>query len=482
MTPEKNIAVVGGGYWGKNLVRNFHDLGRLHTFCDANPATLASLAQSYPGSRAIGDYRETLSSPAIAGVAIATPAATHGALVHEALEAGKDVYVEKPLCLSTSEGEELNRLAKSRQQILMVGHLLWYHPIVLELKALVDAGELGRIRYIYSNRLNMGKLRREENVLWSFAPHDASVILGLVGEMPESVQAQGGSFLQQDVADTTVSMLTFSSGLRAHIFVSWLHPFKEQKLVVVGEDKMAVFNDTVPWDDKLHLYSHKVEWRENAPVAAKGDVERIRVLQEEPLKAECQHFVDCIESRLRPRTDGEEGLRVLRVLNACQDALENNVAVPLVSKPTAPTDYFVHETALVDANVSIGRNTKIWHFSHALSGTRIGEGCNIGQNVVMGPNVDIGRGCKIQNNVSVYEGGHAGRPCILRSEHGVYERDQPAGQRFAQGRVHDDPRRAGRYHRGQRHHRVRQRPGCVVVCRRRRGGDRDGSGPRPDGG
>ena len=399
-----SIAVVGGGYWGKNLVRNFHALGALHTVCDVDRSTLDSLTDKYPGIKISPEIGRVLSDPEIVAVAIATPAATHGVLVRQALEAGKDVYVEKPLCLSTAEGEQLSALADASHRVLMVGHLLWYHPVVMKLKEMVDAGELGRVRYIYSNRLNMGKLRREENVLWSFAPHDASVILGLVGEIPESVQAQGGSFLHEQVADTTVSMLNFSSGLRAHIFVSWLHPFKEQKLVVVGDKKMAVFNDTVAWDDKLHLYPHTVEWRGNAPIAHKGEPERIRVDQEEPLKAECQHFLDCVRQRSTPRTDGAEGLRVLRVLNACQEALENNRPVHLSKKETPATEFFAHDTAVIDADVIIGRNTKIWHFSHALPGTRIGEDCNIGQNVVMGPNVVIGNGCKIQNNVSVYEG------------------------------------------------------------------------------
>ena len=244
-------------------------------------------------------------------------------------------------------------------------------------------------------------------MLWSFAPHDASIILGLVGEMPESVQAQGGSFLHEKVADTTVSMLTFSSGLRAHIFVSWLHPFKEQKLVVVGDKKMAVFNDTVPWEEKLHLYPHTVEWREHVPIAQKGEAERVQVAEEEPLRAECQHFIDCVRTRATPRTDGEEGLRVLTVLNACQQALEQHGPVSLGPSDEAACSYFAHETAVIDADVSVGAGTKIWHFSHILAESIIGESCNIGQNVVVGPNVHIGNGCKIQNNVSIFEGRHA---------------------------------------------------------------------------
>ena len=402
--PRKHIAVIGGGYWGKNLVRNFDALGVLKTVCDQNLATLHTTQSSYPDIGVTQDAGEVFADPAITGVAIATPAATHGEVVRRALNAGKDVYVEKPLCLSTKVGAELIALAAQRENVLMVGHLLWYHPIVLKMKELVTTGELGRLQYIYSNRLNLGKLRREENVLWSFAPHDVSVILGLVGEMPESVQAQGGNFLHERISDTTVSMLTFASGLRAHIFVSWLHPFKEQKLVLVGDRKMAVFNDTVEWKEKLHLYEHSIAWQENSPVATKGEAERVIVAQEEPLRAECQHFLDCIESRAQPRTDGAEGLRVLSVLHACQEALETNHPVTIGAPAKSAPTFFAHETSIVDAGAQVGAGTKIWHFSHVLSGSAVGANCNIGQNVVVGPNVTVGDGCKIQNNVSVEEG------------------------------------------------------------------------------
>jgi len=400
----KNIAVVGTGYWGKNLVRNFHSLGALHTVCDTNPETLQKFIKQYQGVQGAGKYYELLQNPKIKGIAISTPAETHAYLAKEAILAGKDVYVEKPLCLSESEGEELTTLAEKHGRLLMVGHLLWYHPIVLKLKELVDSGQLGRIQYIYSNRLNLGKLRREENVLWSFAPHDISVILGLTGEMPASIRAQGGNFLHQQIADTTVTLLNFASGIRAHIFVSWLHPFKEQKLVVVGDKQMAVFDDTVAWEEKLTLYPHSIEWADNIPVANKAEAQFVEVAQDEPLRAECSHFLECMQSRKQPRTDGHEGLQVLKVLNACQASLEQEKKISLSTHPPANTEYFAHESSVIDNNVGIGDGTKIWHFSHILSGTKIGNHCNIGQNAVIGPNVEIGNGCKIQNNVSVYEG------------------------------------------------------------------------------
>ncbi len=397
-----NIAVIGSGYWGKNLVRNFNTLSALHTICDTNQVTLVNFKEQYPEVNIVSAYSDVLTNPEIHGVAIATPAETHATLAREALLASKDVYIEKPLCLSEQEGAKLNSLAKKQNCVLMVGHVLWYHPVVLKLKELVDSGELGRIQYIYSNRLNLGKLRREENVLWSFAPHDISVILGLTGEMPETIRAQGGNYLHQQIADTTMTLMNFASGIKAHIFVSWLHPFKEQKLVVVGEKQMAIFDDVAPWDDKLLLYPHSIEWTDNVPIANKAEAVRIEVEQEEPLKAECDHFLGCIRDRSTPRTDGEEGLRVLQVLNRCQESLEKEQKV-LVDRG-GDSSFFQHESAVIDSGVEVGADSKIWHFSHILRGSRIGQGCNIGQNVVIGPNVTVGDKCKIQNNVSVYEG------------------------------------------------------------------------------
>jgi len=304
----------------------------------------------------------------------------------------------------------------------MVGHLLQYHPVFVELKKMATNGDLGRINYIYSNRLNLGKIRREENILWSFAPHDISMILSLAGEEPESVIATGGNYLHKRIADVTTTHLAFSSGLQAHVFVSWLHPFKEQKLVVVGDKKMAVFNDTKPWNDKLFIFPHKIRWENNLPVPDQGEPERLDIPQDEPLELECRHFLNCIAMGKQPLTDGEEGLRVLRVLNAAQKSVDQNSSIiqlgrqggkgreredgrgPLVSRARLMPDTFIHKTSIVDDNSHIGTGTKIWHFTHVLSGTTIGENCNIGQNVVVGPDVKIGKGCKIQNNVSVYKG------------------------------------------------------------------------------
>ncbi len=407
------IAVIGAGAWGRNLVRNHAELGALRLVCDSNEMVLAQLKTQYPQIETCLSPADVLSAPAIQGVVIATPAETHFSLARECLLAGKHVYVEKPLALSDTEGAELIRIAQENNRILMVGHLLQYHPVFVWLKKLADTGCLGRINYIYSHRLNLGKIRREENALWSFAPHDISMILSLTGEEPESVQATGGNYLHRKIADVTTTHLDFPSGIKAHVFVSWLHPFKDQKLVVVGDRKMAVFDDTMPWPEKLLLYHHEIVWKNNVPVPAKGEPEKvIDIPEQEPLRLECEHFLNCVATGTTPVTDGREGLRVLRVLNASQQSLDQQGA-RISLRVTTPGDearaeaqiaYHAHETAVIDEGCDIGAGTKIWHFSHVLKGSRIGENCNIGQNVVIGPDVTIGKRCKIQNNVSVYKG------------------------------------------------------------------------------
>ncbi len=400
-----NIAVIGSGYWGKNLIRNYHELGVLKLVCDKNETALNQFKSQYSSIDICFSLQDVLLREDIQGVVLATPAETHFTLAREALLAGKHVYVEKPLVLDESEAEELIGLSKEKGRTLMVGHLLQYHPVFVKLRELTASGELGRINYIYSHRLNLGKIRREENILWSFAPHDISMILTLAGEEPESVLATGGNYLHHKIADVTTTHLEFPSGLRAHIFVSWLHPFKVQRMVVVGDRKMAVFDDTQNWPDKLLLYPHEIKWRDNVPVPAKGEPERLDITQAEPLRLECEHFLDCIASGRRPVTDGDEGLRVLKILNASQRSLDNKGSViSLSAAKQSKSDYFAHSSAVIEKGSKIGSGTKIWHFSHILSDSVIGENCNIGQNVVIGPSVNIGRGCKIQNNVSIYRG------------------------------------------------------------------------------
>jgi len=402
---EANVAVIGVGHWGKNLVRNFYELGALAVLCDAAESVETKYRRLYPDIRFCRQFATVLSDASVKAVALATPAATHYEMAQSALRAGKDVFVEKPLAIDVTQGEELVRLAEMRGRILMVGHILRYHPAILRLRQFIHDGVLGKIHYLYSNRLNIGKIRTEENILWSFAPHDISAMLSLLDEMPTRVSCQGGAWLNENVFDVTLSHFDFPSGVQAHIFVSWLHPVKEQRLVVVGSEKMAVFDDTA--EHKLVLYPHRVEWRNRVPTAVKANGEVIDLEDLEPLRAECQHFLNCVASRACPITNGAEGLGVLRVLDACQRAL---VSGSIDLKPSQSLSlekslaYFVHETACVDEGAEIGAGTKIWHFSHVMKGARIGERCIIGQNVNVDGGAAIGNHVKVQNNVSVYAG------------------------------------------------------------------------------
>lgn len=429
------IAVVGMGYWGKNLVRNFAELGALSMVCDADSARGLTVAEAHPDVSFSTEFSDVLGSAAVQGVVIATPAATHFAMAREALEAGKDVYVEKPLALSVLEGEQLVEMATARDRVLMVGHILRYHAAVVRLGEFIEAGELGQIHYIYSNRLNMGKIRTEENILWSFAPHDISVILALLGEEPIEVTCTGGAYLNRDTIDVTMSQFLFPSGVRAHIHVSWLHPFKEQKLVVVGSERMAVFDDTA--EVKLVVYPHRVEWKNRVPTAIKAEAEKIELEAQEPLRTECLHFLECVRDRRQPITDGHEGLRVLRVLSACEEALAEPSARSKPPSGGQKADYFAHESAFVDAGAEVGDGTKIWHFSHVMNGAKVGRNCNLGQNVNVAGGAVLGDNVKVQNNVSIYAGAlieddvFLGPSCVLtnianpRSQierHSLYER------------------------------------------------------------
>jgi UDP-2-acetamido-3-amino-2,3-dideoxy-glucuronate N-acetyltransferase len=394
------VAVVGSGYWGKNLVRNFHELGALAAVCDTRDEVRQSVAATY-GVKAVASFDDLLTDAAIDAVVIAAPAVQHYTLARKALLSGKDVYAEKPLALHAEEGRKLVELARQHGRVLMVGHILEYHPAVLELKRRIDTGELGKLQYISSSRLNLGKLRTEENILWSFAPHDISAILYLLGEMPLRVSSQGGSYLNPPLLDTTFTTCEFASGVKAHFFVSWLHPFKEQKLVVVGDRKMAVFDDTSA-DRKLVLYSHRIQWVDRTPVADKDAGEVVSLPKLEPLSEECAHFLECVASRQTPRTSGQSAVRVLEVLECCERSLKEGGRPADLS--SAPAAYFAHPTAVIDEGCEIGGGTHIWHFSHIMSGCSIGEHCNLGQNVVVSPGCRLGNNVKVQNNVSIYTG------------------------------------------------------------------------------
>jgi len=304
-------------------------LGSLYSICEADENTLVSLKKNYSKIKFTTDFNDLLRDNEINAVVIALPAEMHYEYSKKAILSGKNVFVEKPLSLNGRDAEELIELAKENNRILMVGHLLQYHSAFKKLKEIVKSGELGKIQYIYSNRLNFGKIRRKENILWSFAPHDISMILSLLNREPESVSTYGGYFLNKTIADTTLTFLNFTNGTKAHIFVSWLHPYKSQELVIVGSNRMAVFNDTKSWEEKLLIYPHKIELKKGNHILNKKDFKKVVVKESEPLENECNHFIDCIESRKKPITDGLEGLKVLRVLEASQKSLDTKVIVYL---------------------------------------------------------------------------------------------------------------------------------------------------------
>lgn len=309
---DRFVGLIGLGYWGKNILRNLYELGVLHTACDFSHEVIEERKRSFPEVSYTTDFNDLLSNSEIKAIAIATPAVTHYELAKKALLAGKDVFVEKPMTTSVKEGEELVKIAEEKNKIIMVGHILQYHPAVTKLKELISQGLIGEIIYIYSHRVNVGKIRTDENVWWSLAPHDVSLILMLTEKMPKRIYYQGLSYITKGIDDIALASLEFENGIRGHIFVGWWHPYKEQKLVVIGSKGMLIFDDTT--EEKLFLYPHKVEWNNGIPVAKKEEMQVIPVEKKEPLKEELLHFIECVKERKSPRTDVYEGLRVLKVL------------------------------------------------------------------------------------------------------------------------------------------------------------------------
>lgn len=323
-----NIGQVGLGQWGPNVLRNFAALPevRVKMCCDLDETALRRAALQTPGLETTADYQRLLDDPDIEAIVVTAPSAIHYELAKAALLGGRHVFVEKPIALAAAHAAELVALADAGRRVLMVGHLLMYHPAVASLKRLVDNGDLGEIYYIYTSRLNLGQVRRHENAMWSLAPHDISVILYLLGEEPLSVAAQGLTYLQPGVPDTVFATLRFASGRAAHVHVSWLDPHKVRRITVVGSRKMAVFDD-IEATEKLRIYDKGV----NPPAYDSygdalslrfGDIYIPRVDMREPLRLECQHFIDCIVQGTTPLSDGRNGLQVLRVLEAGQRSLE----------------------------------------------------------------------------------------------------------------------------------------------------------------
>lgn len=315
------VGVIGGGYWGKNLIRVFSELGVLKAVCELNKELIKTYKEKYPYILCAENPEEIIKRKDIDAIVIATPASTHYTITKTALNGGKHIFCEKPLALKAKEGVELVEIANKRNLILMVGHILHYHPAIVKLKEIIKKDELGEIYYMYSHRTNIGRIRHEENTLWSFAPHDISLILSLTGCLPESVYAHGEIFLPHKVEDVTLTFLVFPGKIRAHIFVSWLNPFKEQKFVVIGNKKMAVFDDTES-DRKLVLYQHKISWNSlEIPAIEKAEAEVVNIEKTEPLKEEANHFLRCISEKQKPLTNGEEGINVLKVLEMAEISL-----------------------------------------------------------------------------------------------------------------------------------------------------------------
>jgi UDP-2-acetamido-3-amino-2,3-dideoxy-glucuronate N-acetyltransferase len=315
---NRNIAVIGCGYWGKNLVRNFAELGALHTICDADPRVLQSLRASYADMNTETEFYRVLENNDIKGVVIATPAVLHYSMAKEAILAGKDIFVEKPFTTESRDAKELLELAEKQQRIVMVGHLLLYHPAVKELERYIHSGELGEIYYLYSTRVNLGQIRRDENALWRLVPHDVAMFIYLLKKSPVVIAAQGSSYLQPDFVDVVFVTLKFGTVL-AHVHASWLDPHKIRQLTIVGSKKMVVFDDVEP-EYKLRIYDKVVI--SNSLLTRSGEVVFPQIKLAEPLSLECQEFIKCVAKRMQPLSDARLGLEVVRALEAAHRALK----------------------------------------------------------------------------------------------------------------------------------------------------------------
>lgn len=396
------IGLIGGGYWGKNLIREFNNCGALHTVCDLDQDILSLNLKLYPEINITNNWKEVLDNAEITAVCVSLPAELHYKFCKDALLKDKDVYVEKPLALSLEHCEELIQLAKDRNKILMVGHLLQYHPCIKKIYEMIEQNYIGDIRYIVSNRFNLGKIRREENVLWSFAPHDISVILKLMNnQLPKSVRCTGQSFISKNIHDITSTILEYDN-CYVQINVNWLNPFKEQLLTIVGTNGMITFDDTI--EDKIRYYSNYMQWDAGQPLVNKQEGTVINYNNtNSPLYIECCEFIECCRTRKVPLTDGSEGMRVLNVLESAQKSLLNDGSRVKLDMNKSSMNYTVHPSSYVDNKAIIGRGTKVWHFCNIME-SEIGENCSFGQNVFVGKDVKLGNNCRVQNNVSIYAG------------------------------------------------------------------------------
>jgi UDP-2-acetamido-3-amino-2,3-dideoxy-glucuronate N-acetyltransferase len=407
------LALIGSGKWGKNLVREFNNLGVLDTICEINDDLICDLKKNYPHVKITKKWDDVLKDENVTAVCVSLPAEMHYKFSKQALLSNKDVYVEKPITLNVQEAEELIGLAQEHNKILMVGHLLHYHPCIEKIKDVVKNGDIGKVKNIISNRLNLGTFRTFENVLWSFAPHDISVVLALCeNKLPDEVVCNGKAFITKDVHDITNTVMKFGD-VYVNINVNWLNPYKEQKMSIIGDKGMLLFDDTLK-DNKLLFFPNYLEWSNTIP-AVPTPIKKVGIpldydKKTSPLHQECKHFVKCCHDRSQPISNGEEGLRVLKVLNMSQESLMNNgqKITPNIKKL-----YFAHSSAFIDDGANIGAGTKIWHNTHVCKGADVGENCSLGQNCFVAGGSKLGDGTRVQNNVSVYAGVECGKNVFL---------------------------------------------------------------------
>jgi UDP-2-acetamido-3-amino-2,3-dideoxy-glucuronate N-acetyltransferase len=400
----KRICVIGAGRWGRNHIRTLNGLGVLEGIVESNPAVCEKLRGEYP-DRTVTNELDLALADGFDGFVIATPAETHFELASRVLKSGKPVLVEKPLTLVTDQARKLVSIAEEAGVNLMVGHVLLFHPAIIKIKQMIDGGKIGKLQYLYSNRLNLGTVRTEENILWSFAPHDISIFQHLIGRRPHEVVSRGGAFVQPGIHDSTMTVLTYPGNVVGHIFVSWLHPFKEQRLVVIGSKGMLSF-EGFSEAREIRFYEKGIDWIRGEPISRDGATETIEYDAKLPLTAELEYFIKHLDGTPVEIADGRSAVEVLEILEQASGSLTKRHEGTEARRHEEKTagNFFVHPSGVVDENVSIGQGTKIWHFSHVQSGASIGRDCSIGQNVNIGNNVRIGDGVKIQNNVSVYEG------------------------------------------------------------------------------
>ncbi len=409
---SKQVCVVGAGRWGMNHVRALKGLNCLAAVVDPNPDVRAQITADHPSIPTFNDLDGALAA-GFDGYTIATPAETHFELARRILQSPAPVLVEKPLTLNSTDARTLKSLAEENKVNLMVGHVLLFHPAVRRIKEMIDTGKIGKLQYLYSNRLNLGTVRTEENILWSFAPHDISIFQYFIGRTPLEVFSRGGAFVQPRIHDSTLTVLTYPDNIVGHIFVSWLHPFKEHRLVVIGSKGMLSFEDSAA-DKCIRYYEKGIDWVRGEPIKRDGPTERIAYEDQMPLTEELRYFVGHLDGAPVEIARADTAVAVLEILERAGQSLHSGEAIKLDhnrssnghANPVSNEDqpYFVHPSSFVDEHVTIGEGTKIWHYSHIQSGAKIGREVSIGQNVNVGNRVQIGNHVKIQNNVSVYEG------------------------------------------------------------------------------